>query len=410
MKTHVYIFSESYQAEAYGIGTYIQSIKSIFIKNDKYILNIIHVSSNYSECCVKYSDKNVIEYYIPDSFYRFNKNTEKAYYRNIWYILVSYVEICKQKKSIFIFNYYKDIYIIKKIKERLKNSYVIFTIHYQNWCFLLKGNLDYYESIIKNSQCVKNKLDKDLLDSFLMEKYVYENVDKIICLCEYTKNILHKLYNIEKKKIVLIYNGLSPNIKKMCKYDKIVYRNKIGIKRNKMLILFVGRLDEIKGVDILLEAFCKLENTNKYHLLIAGNGDYNKYLKLTNMRTNISFLGFLEKDKLYKLYQICDIGIMLSFHEQCSYVAIEFMMHGVPLIYSTSTGLKEMAQGVSIPVIKKDDTCFIKLENVKKAILYLSDKSVRNRFSIKSRTSYSNKYTLSRMEHSICNLFDKFNY
>ena len=87
MKTHVYIFSESYQAEAYGIGTYIQSIKSIFIKNDKYILNIIHVSSNYSECCVKYSDKNVIEYYIPDSFYRFNKNTEKAYYRNIWYIL-----------------------------------------------------------------------------------------------------------------------------------------------------------------------------------------------------------------------------------------------------------------------------------------------------------------------------------
>lgn len=196
----------------------------------------------------------------------------------------------------------------------------------------------------------------------------------------------------------------------MCKYDKIVYRNKIGIKRNKMLILFVGRLDEIKGVDILLEAFCKLENTNKYHLLIAGNGDYNKYLKLTNMRTNISFLGFLEKDKLYKLYQICDIGIMLSFHEQCSYVAIEFMMHGVPLIYSTSTGLKEMAQGVSIPVIKKDDTCFIKPENVKKAILYLSDKSVRNRFSIKSRTSYSNKYTLSRMEHSICNLFDKFNY
>ena len=80
-------------------------LKVYLLKNDKYILNIIHVSSNYSECCVKYSDKNVIEYYIPDSFYRFNKNTEKAYYRNIWYILVSYVEICKQKKSIFIFNY-----------------------------------------------------------------------------------------------------------------------------------------------------------------------------------------------------------------------------------------------------------------------------------------------------------------
>lgn len=117
MKTNIYIISESYQAETYGIGTYIQSIKSIFVKNDKYRLNIIHISSNYSEYCVKYSNKNVIEYYIPDSFYRFNKNTEKTYYRNIWYILVSYVNICKQKESVFIFNYYKDIYLIKKSKR-----------------------------------------------------------------------------------------------------------------------------------------------------------------------------------------------------------------------------------------------------------------------------------------------------
>ena len=33
---------------------------------------------------------------------------------------------------------------------------------------------------------------------------------------------------------------------------------------------------------------------------------------------------------------------MPSFHEQCSYVGIEMMMHGVPLIGTSSTGLGEM--------------------------------------------------------------------
>lgn len=409
MKTHIYIFSENYQAEAYGIGSYIQSIKSILLKREKYILNIIHITPNYSECHTEYSNKNLIEYYIPDSFYRLNKDTEKIYYRNMWYILISYVNICKQERSIFIFNYYKDIYFIKRIKNEFKNSFIIFTIHYQNWCFLLKGNFEYYKNVIKNKQSIKNKLDEDLMNSFLIEKDVYENADKIICLCKYTRNILQELYNISEDKIILIYNGLSSNVKKINKHDKITYRNKLGIKEDEILILFAGRLDEIKGVDILLDAFNKLDNPNKYHLLIAGSGEYDKYLMLTNMRTNISFLGFLQKDKLHKLYQICDIGIMPSFHEQCSYVAIEFMMYGVPLIHSASTGLKEMTKGVCIPILNKYNTCFIKSNDIKEAILYLSDKNIRNRLSIISKISYLNKYTLSQMENNVYKLFDELN-
>ena len=34
---------------------------------------------------------------------------------------------------------------------------------------------------------------------------------------------------------------------------------------------------------------------------------------------------------------MADIDMMPPFHEQCSYVAIEMMMHGVHLIASTST-------------------------------------------------------------------------
>ena len=50
----------------------------------------------------------------------------------------------------------------------------------------------------------------------------------------------------------------------------------------------------------------------------------------------------MDKNLLFEFYQIADVGVMPSFHEQCSYVAIEMMMMGVPLITSDSTGLKEM--------------------------------------------------------------------
>ena len=54
------------------------------------------------------------------------------------------------------------------------------------------------------------------------------------------------------------------------------------------------------------------------------------------------FTGKLSKQELYQFYQIADVGVMLSKHEQCSFVAIEMMMHGIPIIASDSTGLDEM--------------------------------------------------------------------
>lgn len=58
--------------------------------------------------------------------------------------------------------------------------------------------------------------------------------------------------------------------------------------------------------------------------------------------SKIIFSGRLPKELIYKFYQIADVGILPSFAEQCSYVAIEMMMHGLPIVGTDSTGLSEM--------------------------------------------------------------------
>ena len=143
------------------------------------------------------------------------------------------------------------------------------------------------------------------------------------------------------------------------------------------MILFVGRLHTVKGLIYLIRAFRDvLDKMPNCRLIIAGSGQYDTYLCETkDISTTVTFTGLLEKKELYEIYQIADIGVMPSFHEQCSYVAIEMMMHGVPLIASTSTGLKEMVEdgvsGLHIPVIEHPDKVEIDVSKLAKKILYL---------------------------------------
>lgn len=61
------------------------------------------------------------------------------------------------------------------------------------------------------------------------------------------------------------------------------------------------------------------------------------------------------------------------FHEQCSYVAIEMMMHGLPLIITNTTGLSEMIhhQNVECRLILKEDQNELRLsvEELSKCLL-----------------------------------------
>lgn len=94
----------------------------------------------------------------------------------------------------------------------------------------------------------------------------------------------------------------------------------------------------------LIEAFKILLNADTgYNLIIIGTGYYEKYLQETlSCCGKVMFTGHLDKETLYRFYQIADIGIQLSLHEQCSYVTIEMMMFNIPLLISNTTGLNEM--------------------------------------------------------------------
>lgn len=143
----------------------------------------------------------------------------------------------------------------------------------------------------------------------------------------------------------LIYNGIPDNYRKISFEENKSIREQFSLHLDEKIILYVGRIDSMKGVPATIEAFKKIVRKHPdSKLILVGEGEeMEKSMKLcAGLWNKILFTGRLNEHEIYKLYKIADIGIMLSMHEQCSYVAIEMLMHNLKLITTDTTGLNEM--------------------------------------------------------------------
>lgn len=141
-----------------------------------------------------------------------------------------------------------------------------------------------------------------------------------------------------KKKIVLIPNGVNSNLFSK-KIKKDLFRKKFKID-NRPIILFIGRIDRIKGPDILIKAFSKVIKTYKnYQLVICGN-DNNFLQELVNLSKNlnlqnkVTFLGPVVGDDKISAYKSSSLMVVPSRFDTMTIVALESAASGLNTLIS----------------------------------------------------------------------------
>lgn len=97
--------------------------------------------------------------------------------------------------------------------------------------------------------------------------------------------------------------------------------------------LYVGRLIEVKNLSFLINLF----NKNGKQLTIVGNGELEDELHLL-ANNNISFLGFIDNEKLSEIYQTHHIFILPSYSEPWGLVVDEALYYGLPVIVCDQVG------------------------------------------------------------------------
>lgn len=115
---------------------------------------------------------------------------------------------------------------------------------------------------------------------------IYRKIN-YICLTKFNKEKLLQLNSPEKRQII---DPMKVFVKPNFTFDT----SSEIVEKEREYYLFIGRVEKIKGLDIILEAFAGLPNEN---LVIAGTGSlFEKYKKKAT--ANVKFTGFLDKNEL----------------------------------------------------------------------------------------------------------------
>lgn len=128
------------------------------------------------------------------------------------------------------------------------------------------------------------------------------------------------------------------------------------------VVLFVGRLEEVKGIHYLLRAIpIILKETPNTLFLFVGDGNKRKdFIKLSNtfsISNNTLFVQKMPHKELFNFYINSDIFVNPSLREGVSNAVLEAMASGLPVIASKVGGIPD--------IIKNGETgLLIKPKNV----------------------------------------------
>lgn len=149
-------------------------------------------------------------------------------------------------------------------------------------------------------------------------------------------------YGITSEKVVVIPNGI--NVNDFVRKDVAEFKRKHGLKGP--LILFMGRLNEIKGPDLLLEAFLNLSyKFPDFELAFVGpDGGLLSSLKKRSSEFDVPvhYLGYLGGSEKSQAYHAADLLVIPSRQEAMSIVVLEAGAAGTPVLITDQCGFNDV--------------------------------------------------------------------
>jgi len=186
------------------------------------------------------------------------------------------------------------------------------------------------------------------LYNFFIGKSLIKNASRCIAITNLEKKDFLE-FNVKEELISVIPNGIDE--KGFCPNFEAskAFKNKFGLQRV-TYILFMGRLNLIKGPDILLKAYIKLLlKFPAIHMVFAGPdeglGDQlRKKIKKESLENRIHLIGYIEGYDKVGAYTGAEFLVVPSRREAMSIVALEAGACGTPVILSTECGFDEVKE------------------------------------------------------------------
>ncbi|MCU7795555.1 MAG: glycosyltransferase [Candidatus Thiodiazotropha sp. (ex Myrtea spinifera)] len=154
-------------------------------------------------------------------------------------------------------------------------------------------------------------------------------------------------YGIPSSRITVIPNGVNEEEFPVTDTEKFLNRSGLPVSP---LILFMGRLNQIKGPDLLLQAFLRVQAClPEFHLVFAGpdggmHSQLSHIVDQEGLSERVHFLGYVSGEDKSATYRSAKLLVVPSRQEAMSIVALEAGICGIPVLLTDQCGFNDVSK------------------------------------------------------------------
>ena len=309
--------------------------------------------------------------------------------------LINYIDEQNLQYDLIYSNYWMSGIVGELISEKLKIPHII-TFHTMG---LTKRAVNYLEN--ESDFRIENELD------------LIKKSDAIVVPTHQEKENLILNYKSDNN-IYIVSPGV--DLEKFKSKNKFESREKLGLSQTTKILLSVGRLEPIKGYDVLINALSFLNISDDFDvrlLIIGGDSKSQNELERLNslklkhgLSNQVNFLGAIDHDKLPIYLSAADVFVMPSAYETFGIAALEASACNLPVIAPQVGGLKS--------VVKHGQTGFLSVNKSPESLMHyleilLKNKPLRELFGVNSRLHAMN-YSWGKSSEDLISVFEDVLY
>lgn len=240
-------------------------------------------------------------------------------------------------------------------------------------------------------------LHNDFISNYInLNNKIYANANLIITVSKYLEDKLRK-YSSSDFNIKTLYNGVDLdrfNIDTLNLNEIVKLKSELDLSETDFIIAFAGRIQEDKGVELVIDAFLNFKYLNKSKLLIIGSSKFSNSLSDSFMRKmlkkslqfkdRIIFTNYIDHNRIHLYYSIPNIFVLPSLCDEAFGMTIlEAIALSKPVIVTDAGGIPEVVDNSCAIILKRDKNL---LENIIKNLnLFFENSLLMKEFNINSR-------------------------
>lgn len=212
---------------------------------------------------------------------------------------------------------------------------------------------------------LKNRVARDEAEReqqvrFDVERAAIARSDRVVAVSATDRRQMETLYGACPRKVEVVPGGV--DLDRFRPGSRAVARVALGLSRQADVLLFVGRIQRLKGIEVVLRAAAELRARRPARELVvlvvggrpAGKGrggpEQRELARLQALAGRLGladivrFIGAVQQRELPTYYQAADATIMPSTYESFGLVAVESLACGTPVVASQVGGLRSIVE------------------------------------------------------------------